>query len=162
PSLTPAPPSSTRPLPDEAPEVTAPTAQPAANTPASPQLGDQRTAEPSSTFIRPVEGRIIRAYAPGRNEGIDIGVPAGTAVRAAGAGQVAAVTQDTNGVTILVIRHANDLLTVYTNIDGLSVSRGDTVTRGQSIARVRASDPPFLHFEVRRGLESVDPEDFLP
>ncbi|MFQ6552870.1 peptidoglycan DD-metalloendopeptidase family protein [Aestuariibius insulae] len=160
-SATPTPPSSTRPLPTEDPAVTAPIATPAA-TPPSPTLETERTAPPAEgRFLRPVSGDIIRAYAKGRNEGIDIGAPAGTAVRAADAGTVAAVTEDTNGVKILVIRHAADLLTVYTNIDSLSVARGDNVTRGQNVAKVRASSPSFLHFEVRRGLESVDPEEFL-
>ena len=33
--------------------------------------------------------------------------------------------------------------------------------RGQEIAKVRAGTPAFLHFEVRKGLESVDPDDFI-
>jgi lipoprotein NlpD len=30
------------------------------------------------------------------------------------------------------------------------------------IGKVRAGDPAFLHFEVRRGMVSQDPADFLP
>jgi murein DD-endopeptidase MepM/ murein hydrolase activator NlpD len=89
-------------------------------------------------------------------------VPPGTPVKAAAAGEVAAVTTDTSGVPIVVIKHADNLLTVYTNLEGLSIEKGDTVSRGQQIARVRDADPSFLHFEVRRGLQSVDPADFLP
>jgi murein DD-endopeptidase MepM/ murein hydrolase activator NlpD len=112
-------------------------------------------------MVRPVAGTIIRAYAAGRNEGIDIGVPAGTSVKAADAGSVAAVTTDTSGVAIVVIKHAGNLLTVYTNLADLSVEKGDTISRGQAIAKVGAGDPSFLHFEVRRGLESVDPAEFF-
>jgi murein DD-endopeptidase MepM/ murein hydrolase activator NlpD len=110
----------------------------------------------------PVSGSIIRAYAPGRNEGIDIGAPAGTEVRAAEAGTVAAVTTNTDGVQIVVIRHAGDLLTVYTHLDNLTVQKDSTVARGQAIGRVRSGDPSFLHFEVRRGMQSQDPTEFLP
>jgi murein DD-endopeptidase MepM/ murein hydrolase activator NlpD len=113
-------------------------------------------------FAYPVQGSIIRAYAPGRNEGIDIGVPAGTPVKAAGAGTVAAVTTDTQGVAIVVIKHPDNLLTVYTNIDNLTVAKDASVRGGQTIGEVRAGSPSFLHFEVRRGLQSVDPADFLP
>ena len=37
----------------------------------------------------------------------------------------------------------------------------DAVTRGQSIGSVRAGDPAFLHFEVRKGFDSVDPMTYL-
>ena len=62
---------------------------------------------------------------------------------------------------ILVVRHAGNLLTVYANIDAIAVKKGDKVKRGQAIAKVRASDPAFLHFEVRQGFDSVDPMPYL-
>ncbi len=156
---TPVPPSAAAPLPAETPSVPLP----ASATPDTPDIGATTPASSSDArFSRPVEGSIIRAYAPGRNEGIDIGAPAGTNVKAADAGSVAAVTNNTSGVAIVVIKHSDGLLTVYTNIDSLTVSKGDTVTRGQTIGKVRAGDPSYLHFEVRRGLQSVDPADYLP
>jgi murein DD-endopeptidase MepM/ murein hydrolase activator NlpD len=82
-------------------------------------------------------------------------------VRAAAAGTVAAVTRDTDGVPILVLRHADGLLTVYAGLDALSVKKDDKVSRGQQLAQVRAGDPAFLHFEVRKGLEAVDPTPYL-
>ena len=109
-----------------------------------------------------MQGDIIRAYAAGRNEGIDIGVPAGTSVKAAASGTVAAVTTDTSGVAIVVLKHDGGLLTVYTNLEGLTVAKDASVSRGQVIGKVRAGDPSFLHFEVRRGLTSADPAEFLP
>ena len=122
-------------------------------------MGSQRTEGPRLGM--PVQGRIIRAYAQGRNDGIGIGAPAGTTVSAAASGTVAAITEDTDQVPIMVIRHENNLLTVYANIDGIQVARGDRVSRGQAIATVRAGDPSFLHFEVREGFESVDPMPYL-
>ena len=159
-SDTPFPPSATLPLPDETPSV--PVA--AANVPKAPNIGTQTTtvAPKASTFAYPVQGSIIRAYASGRNEGIDISVPAGTSVKAAGTGSVAAVTTDTSGSAIVVVKHDGGLLTVYTNLEGLTVAKGASVSKGQTIGKVRAGDPSFLHFEVRRGLTSVDPADFLP
>jgi lipoprotein NlpD len=83
-------------------------------------------------------------------------------VRAAGDGEVAAITQDTDQVPILVIRHDDGLLTVYANIRNISVSRGQSISRGQQVAEVGRGDPSFLHFEVRRGFEAVDPDRYLP
>lgn len=131
-----------------------------AKPPATPNLGTT-TAKSDAAMVIPVSGSIIRAYAKGRNEGIDIGAAAGSPVKAAAKGTVAAVTKDTNGIAILVIKHAGGLLTVYTNIDSVTVKKGDSVRRGQSIAKVRPDSTPFVHFEVRKGLESVDPMSYL-
>ena len=156
-TATPVPPSASTPLPPTEPAQ----AGTAAGTPTEPvaNMAPQRTETPRLSM--PVDGRIIRAYARGSNDGIGIGAAAGTPVRAAAAGTVAAITQNTGQVPIMVIRHDNNLLTVYANIDGIAVARGDRVTRGQTIATVRQGDPSFLHFEVREGLESVDPLPYL-
>ncbi|MEO0484435.1 MAG: M23 family metallopeptidase [Pseudomonadota bacterium] len=154
-STTPTPPSSATPVPevDETParQATAPA-------PAEPVV-----AEPADTaeFLTPVAGTVIRSYAKGRNEGVDFGAPAGTAVKAAADGVVAAVTRNTSGVPIIVVRHEGSLLTVYTQVAGLRVEKGDSVSRGDTIAVVREGDPSYLHFEVRNGLESVDPAIYL-
>jgi murein DD-endopeptidase MepM/ murein hydrolase activator NlpD len=158
PSPTPLPPSASEPLPDEDPQPAGATPE---NAPDSPDLGESRTAASAAQMAMPADGSIIRGYAPGRNEGIDIGAPAGSPVRAAAAGSIAAITQDTNAVPIVVIRHEGGLLTVYAGVDAITVARGDAVTRGQQIGKVRAGDPAFLHFEVRRGVESTDPMAFL-
>ena len=160
-SATPVPPSASTPLPP--PEPSAQEAEAAAQEarPPSPSLSQERTEATRASFVMPVEGRIIRAYAPGRNEGIGIAASAGTSVRATAAGRVAAITEDTNKVPVVVIQHDDGLLSVYAQLEGLTVSRGATVTQGQSIGRVRAGDPSFLHFEMRQGMNSVDPMRYL-
>lgn len=161
-SIAPAPPSSTRPQPRSAQPQTAAIPAPAAAPATVADTGPITQASQSDArFMRPVSGTIIRSYKKGVNEGIDIGAPGGTAVSAADVGTVAAITKDTKGVAIVVIKHADGLLTVYTNIDSLSVKKGDAVTRGQEIAKIREGAPSFLHFEVRKGLESVDPDDYI-
>lgn len=157
-SPTPVPPSAAQPLPDEKTAA----ANAPVNKPASPDLGSSRTAASGSAKMQmPVEGAIIRPYVKKKNDGVDIAAAPGTAVKAADAGTVAAITKDTEQVPILVLRHSNGLLTVYANIDGISVKKGDSVKRGQSIAKVRAGEPGFVHFEVRNGFESVDPMSYL-
>lgn len=157
-SPTPEPPSATKPLPAENP---APANKPAPGTPSSPNLGTARTGASAARFAMPAQGSIIRAFAPGKNEGVDIGAPAGSPVVAAADGTVAAITKDTEQVPILVLRHADNTLTVYANIDGIRPAKGDTVSRGQQIAVVRQGSPAFLHFEVRKGFDAVDPMPFL-
>ncbi|MCU9847091.1 LysM peptidoglycan-binding domain-containing M23 family metallopeptidase [Defluviimonas sp. WL0024] len=157
-SPTPTPPSAAKPLPAE---KTTPTAAPV-KTPPPADLGAEKTAASTgSKLAMPVQGKIIRGYQKKKNEGIDISASAGSSVTAAGDGTVAAITKDTEQVPILVIRHEGNLLTVYANIDGIAVAKGAKVSRGQTIAKVRSSDPAFLHFEVRQGFDSVDPMPYL-
>ncbi len=157
-SPTPEPPSASKPLPED---DTKTAAQAAEETPASPDLGETRTAASAAQFAMPAAGDIIRGYAPPKNEGIDIAAPAGTPVKAAAAGTVAAITQDTAQTPIIVIRHDGGLLTVYAGVAGITVKKGDKVSKGQTIANVRSGNPSFLHFEVRRGAASTDPMPFL-
>ena len=157
-SPTPTPPSAAKPLPAEKP---APATEKPKETPASPALSGTRTAASAAKMVMPVQGSIIRPYAKGRNDGIDIAAAAGTTVKAADAGTVAAITKDTEQTPIIVIRHADNILTVYAGVDAITVKKGDTVARGQTIAKVRAAQPSFLHFEVRRGVDSTDPVAFL-
>lgn len=157
-SPTPVPPSAAKPLPDE---KTEPAAQAPRNTPASPDLAKERTAASASKMVMPVSGSITRGYDKQKNQGIDIAAPAGAAVKAAEAGTVAAITKDTSQVQIVVIRHADNLLTVYAGVDDLTVDKGASVSRGQTIGKVHAASSPHLHFEVRRGVESLDPMPYL-
>lgn len=156
-STTPVPPSAAAPLPTE-------DVKPVAAAPASkPEpLEDRQTAASDTSKLRmPVQGRIIRPFEKGKNEGIGISANAGSNVTAADDGTVAAITRDTDQVPILVIRHAGNLLTVYAGVDEIAVEKGDSVKRGDKIAVVRAAAPPFLHFEVREGFDSVDPGPYL-
>jgi murein DD-endopeptidase MepM/ murein hydrolase activator NlpD len=155
---TPEPPSAAKPLPDE--DIEPASAAPKA-TPPSPDLGDEATAASAAAFAMPVQGKIIRGYDKKSNQGIDIAAPAGTTVAAAAGGTVAAVTKDTDQVPILVIRHEGGLLTVYAGLDAVKVQKGDAVKRGQAIGVVRKGDPAFLHFEVRKGVDSLDPMAYL-
>ena len=149
------PPSASQPLPDE---ETPTAAQVAASLPASPDLSAQRTTSSAAQFAMPVDGSITRGYKKKVNEGIDIAASAGAAIKAAAAGVVAAVTKDPSGNPILVLKHSGGLLTVYTGIGSIAVAQGATVSRGQTIAKAAGGT---VHFEVRQGLESVDPLPYL-
>ncbi|HAW46745.1 MAG TPA: peptidase M23 [Roseovarius sp.] len=152
-SPTPEPPSAAQPLPEEEPAAPEPVA--------TPDLGQSQTDRNEARLARPLDGSIVRDYDKGRNEGIDISGAPGAEVRAAGAGTVAAVIEDSDGRPIAVIRHDGNLLTVYSNLAELSVAKGDQVTRGQTIGTLPNSGTPALHFEVRDGIESLDPNSFL-
>lgn len=154
-STPPPPPSADDPLPDVVVEPDLPPAPDLTDT-SQPDTAETPQASATSELQRPVAGDILRGFSSS-NEGVDIAAAEGTPVLAAEAGEVAAITRDTEQIPILVIRHSGGLLTVYANIRDITVERGDTVTRGQQVAQVGPGDPPFLHFEVRRGFEAIDP-----
>ena len=155
-SPTPRPPSSTQPLPAE---KTTPTSSPV-NKPASPDMGKSRTAASGTgKFRMPVNGSIIRTYQKGKNDGIDISAAPGSAVSAAGSGTVAAITRDVDQVPIIVIRHDGNLMTVYAGLDDVAVSKGQSVSTGTRLGKARSQG--VVHFEVRQGYDSVDPEKYL-
>ncbi|MGH1454677.1 MAG: peptidoglycan DD-metalloendopeptidase family protein [Paracoccaceae bacterium] len=168
-SPTPTPPSATKPLPAEktaplAPAATSTTAQTATAAPkpvATPDLGKNQTKSSGGQLGYPAQGKIIREYAKGRNDGIDIQAAAGAPIMAAAAGTVANVSQTTDKVTIIVIKHPNDLLTVYANATGVKVKEGQSVTRGQTIAAIPGGNTNYVHFEVRKGFDSQDPVKYL-
>lgn len=153
-SPTPTPPSAVKPLPRE--KTT--TAQ-NVKKPSSPNLGTTQ-AKSSSKMAYPLNGKIVRPYSKGKNNGIDISAKAGTAVTAAADGKVAAITKDADNVLIVVLRHPDNLMTVYYNVANVKVSKGAAVKRGQTLAALPASDS-FVHFEVRKGFDSVDPMPYL-
>ncbi|WP_319824179.1 peptidoglycan DD-metalloendopeptidase family protein [Thalassovita sp.] len=154
-SSTPTPPSASQPLPAE---KTAPASSAKAAS-GAPDLG--KTQNSSSRLGMPVSGSIIRDYSKGKNDGIDIAAAPGTAVKAAADGTVAAITTDSDQVPILLIKHPDNLLTVYANVDAIAVKKGESVKRGQTVGKIRAGQSNYVHFEVRKGFDAVDPTPYL-
>lgn len=151
-----------------------PPAQEADNQEVSSQVGNEVAAvTPEATGIGklrwPVRGQVITPFGAQdgnvRNDGIDISVPEGSEIRAAENGVVIYSGSGLReyGNTAL-IRHDNGLVTVYGHASELLVNRGDTVTRGQVIAKSGMSgtaQQPKLHFEVRENATPVNPTTFL-
>lgn len=158
-SPTPEPPSASQPLPQD---DTEPAAKPAETT-AAPDLGEDQSQAASSNarMSMPVQGDIIREYSKGKNDGIDISASPGTSVKSAADGVVAAITEDTNGIPIIVVKHPDNLLTVYSNVANVAVKKGDQVGRGDKLAEIRRDGTAAVHFEVREGFDSVDPAPYL-
>ena len=116
-------------------------------------------------FRWPARGRIIEGFKAGGNDGINIAVPEGTSVKAAESGVVAYAGSELKGYgNLVLIRHPNGFVTAYANNGELEVKRGETVKRGQIIAKSGQSgnvSSPQLHFELRKGSTPVDPTSYL-
>ncbi len=152
-----------------APARPAPTATASAPKPVAPKP----VAEPAAfagRFFWPLDGRILSSFGAkpaGRyNDGINIKADAGTPVKAAADGVVAYAGDGIAGFGGLVLlKHGDGWVTAYAHAEELLVARGDTVKRGDIVARAGATgsvDEPQLHFEIRRGRTPVDPLKHLP
>lgn len=131
-------------------------------------------AAPKTTGIGklrwPAKGQIVTSFggkteAGKRNDGIDILMPEGSPIKAAENGVV--IYSDSGlkgfGNTVLV-RHDDNLVTVYAHARSLNVKRGDKVTRGQVVAHSGMSGSakrPKLHFEVRHKAVPKNPISYL-
>ena len=114
-------------------------------------------------MIRPVNGKIIRNFSnkSGGSEGIDYEVAERTKVKAAAKGTVALVSKSVGDTTIVLLRHDNNIYTVYSNITDVELTRDIYVEAGEIIGLVAGGDPSFVHFEVRKGTQAVDPTPYL-
>ena len=126
-------------------------------------------ARASATFAWPIGGRVISEFGPKgkglHNDGINISAPRGAAVKAAENGIVAYSGNELRGFgNLLLIKHSDGFMSAYAHNEKLLVARGETVKRGQTIARVGSSGnvtSPQLHFELRKGKRAVDPKRYL-
>jgi lipoprotein NlpD len=116
-------------------------------------------------FAWPVKGKVLAGFAEPRRKGIDIDGKLGDPVIAAAAGRVTYVGSGIPGLgKLVVIRHDQGYLTVYAHNKDILVKEQQSVTRGQKIAELGASDAerPKLHFQIRKGAAAVDPLLYLP
>jgi len=159
--------------PERAVSLPQPKSVPDANLPASSSSGPAKLPEPpprsSKLFIWPVDGPVISGFGPKEgglhNDGINIGAPRGTPVKAADNAVVAYVGRDLSALgNLILLRHSDGFVTAYAHNDQLLVKRGDIVRRGEVIGRVGTSgnvETPQLHFEVRKGSDPVNPMQYL-
>ncbi len=161
------------PVDDVDPIVTGPIKQPkeTSATEISSASGQLEAPEQTgiSQFRWPVRGKVIENFgdsvAEGKNEGIDISVPEGTAVRSAENGIVIyAGSEISEYGKLVLVRHTNGWVSAYAHNRSFEVKKGDRINRGQIIARsgkTGNAERPKLHFELRKESQAVDPVKHL-
>lgn len=127
------------------------------------------------TFMWPVPGnyRVSSGYVDrtspifGTAEfhtGIDIPANYGTSVVAAADGVVITAGWVNGYGNTVMISHGSGLVTLYGHNSSLVVSKGDSVKKGQTVAKVGStgySTGNHCHFEVRKDGDHVDPNIYL-
>ncbi|WP_423196613.1 MULTISPECIES: peptidoglycan DD-metalloendopeptidase family protein [unclassified Cupriavidus] len=126
----------------------------------TPQLPQGKVPTSTIRLQWPAEGRITGRFAPPGEKGIRIAVPAGGKVRAAASGWAIHVGNMRGYGMLVIVKHNDDWLTVYGNLDKPLVKENAQVAAGQDIGTMGADAE--LHFEVRGGTTPVDPLRYLP
>lgn len=136
--------------------------------------------EPAQSFIMPVNGQITLEFAHEHliysktlnewrtHSGIDIAGERGTNVMSAADGVVSEVRQDPNYGKTIVIKHKNNIKTVYANLAstemvsvGKEVKQGDIIGAIGNTAKIESLEPPHLHFEILKDGKHIDPAKYL-
>ena len=99
------------------------------------------------------------------HQGLDLIAPQGDPVVAAGAGVVSDIINSRKGLgNVVEITHSGGYVTRYAHLSDITVSKGQRVALGRTIAKVGISGnsfAPHLHFEVLKDGEHMDPVDFF-
>lgn len=121
---------------------------------------------PSSTRVTSDYGNRISptAGASSNHKGIDIGADYGADIVAAADGTVIFAGYSNGGGNYVMIDHGGSLYTVYMHASSLCVSEGESVQKGQLVARVGStgiSTGNHLHFGVSLNGSYVSPWNYL-
>lgn len=137
------------------------------------QASTYTSSSAGGPLIRPIDAPITSGFGMRRHPifggtrmhtGVDMPAPYGTHIHAARDGLIVYSGWKRGYGNTVIIDHGNGLATLYAHASSLEVSVGETVRRGQVIARVGStgwSTGNHLHFEVRINGEPVDPEGYI-
>ena len=115
----------------------------------------------------PVRGRLVERFGVGRkwiSNGITIKTGAGRRILAAGSGVIAFRGRKRGYGLMVIVRHSNNIYSVYTNMQGSGVRRGQRVRRGAVLGRtgrVKGLSCYGLHFELYYKTRPVNPVKYL-
>jgi septal ring factor EnvC (AmiA/AmiB activator) len=144
------------------------------------RAAEQGRLQPAEDFVKlkgrllwPVKGEILIPYGivthpvfktQTTNHGVDIKAPLGTVVKATAAGRVVYQSWMRGYGNFVIISHPEGLTSLYGHLLEAIVGVDQWVVAGQVIARVGESGTflgPCLHFELRHGRKSLNPEEWL-
>lgn len=121
----------------------------------------------------PAEGRIVASFGRQKHptfntfinkKGIEIQTREGSAIKAAFGGNVVFADWLKGYGLVVILDHHNGFFSFYAHASNLVVKQGDDVVSGEVIGRTGASgltDKSILYFELRKGTQPVDPQQWL-
>jgi septal ring factor EnvC (AmiA/AmiB activator) len=98
------------------------------------------------------------------SNGIDIAAPAGAPIVAVAAGTIEFVDWLPGYGRCVIVNHGGGFYTLYAHCSRTLVAKGAKVAAGQKVAEVGDTDSvkgTILHFEIRKGQDAMNPEEWL-
>ncbi|MCF7911054.1 MAG: peptidoglycan DD-metalloendopeptidase family protein [Candidatus Cloacimonetes bacterium] len=134
--------------------------------PAAQPRAEEEISAPGQLQYLPVETyKITRRFnKTERHQGIDLAAPAGTPVYAVYDGTVVYSGVQKGYGNLVILEHADRLMTVYAHNETNIVETGESIKAGEKIASVGStgrSSGNHLHFEIRKAGQPLDPEPYL-
>jgi septal ring factor EnvC (AmiA/AmiB activator) len=135
-----------------------------------PDLADQPFARVRGKLPWPVKGNVLarfgqlRAGGPLKWQGILIGAPRGTQVRAPFPGRVVYADWLPGLGLLIVLDHGGGYMSLYGHNEQLYRRVGDRVASGEVLAAVGDAagvGKPALYLEIRKGRDAIDPSSWL-
>lgn len=127
------------------------------------------TLSSADGFNWPVSGEVLQEFGPAErgvhNDGLNIAAKAGTLIQTAAPGTVAYIGEGLKSFgTLVLVKHDGGYVTAYAHLEGVSVSEGDVLSKGQVVGRVGATGgvtTPQLHFEIRLNRAPINPRELI-
>ena len=122
--------------------------------------------ENNFTLFTPVTGVITQGYSPSENHfAVDISVPEKTPVKAVSDGTVILAEWTSETGYVVIIKHQQNLISVYKHNESLAVNQGDLVLSGEVISFAGStgilSTGPHLHLELWSDGYPINPTEFI-
>ena len=129
-------------------------------------LSDESQEKLKIVFFAPISGNISQLFnSENKHFAIDVVAKVGTPVKAAADGTVIFSEWTTETGYVIILKHANNFISVYKHNGTLLKQQGDLVQSGEAIASIGSSGElttgPHLHFELWSDGYAVNPANYI-
>ena len=129
-------------------------------------LSDESQDKLKIVFFAPISGNISQLFnSENKHFAIDVVAKVGTPVKAAADGTVIFSEWTTETGYVIILKHANNFISVYKHNGTLLKQQGDLVQSGEAIASIGSSGElttgPHLHFELWSDGYAVNPANYI-
>ena len=129
-------------------------------------LSDELLEKVKIVFFAPISGTISQSFnSENKHFAIDVVTKVGTPVKAAADGTVIFSEWTTETGYVIILKHANNFISVYKHNGSLLKDQGDLVQSGEVISSVGSSGElttgPHLHFELWSDGYAVNPSNYI-
>lgn len=122
---------------------------------------------PVSDFVNPAKGsEVVKKFGvqdaqeSGFNYGVDLKVEKGQNIVAVAKGEISEIATNQEYGTYILIKHSDQIFTLYAQLNEVLPNIGETVEQGQTIGRANSETNTF-HFEIKRKDTYLDPAEFI-